>query len=99
MPSFRNPLLVLGLGIAALPLGPLAANAQKKQRDLITREEILASAKKDQDLFAAIKSLRPRFLDPPRGVHSLNVGASVDQGPHLPAMRGAGQTEGVEAVL
>lgn len=64
-------------GVAALAvagglmfLAPAAGVAQKKQRDLITREEILSSSKKDQDLFQVIRALRPHFLLPPRGVRS-----------------------------
>jgi hypothetical protein len=39
---------------------PLAA--QKRDRDVITREEIQASAMKTRDLYTAIRSLRPHFL-------------------------------------
>ena len=54
-------------------IAPAAAHAQKKQRDLITREEILASAQKDADLHAAVRSLRPHFLSPPRGTRTLGM--------------------------
>jgi hypothetical protein len=47
------------------------AVAQKKQRDVITREEILNASQKDQDLLTAIKVLRPNFLQAPRGMRSL----------------------------
>jgi hypothetical protein len=50
---------------------PLAAHAQRKSRDVITREEILKSAQKDADLFTAIKVLRPHMLEAPRGLRSL----------------------------
>jgi hypothetical protein len=64
-------------GVAALVaagvlmlLAPAPGVAQKKQRDLITREEILSSSKKDQDLFQVVRALRPHFLLPPRGFRS-----------------------------
>ena len=45
--------------------------AQKRSRDLITREEIEGSPQKDQDIFQVIRSLRPHFLAPPRGVRTM----------------------------
>lgn len=62
-------LLLVGGGVAL----PEDAQAQKKQRDLITREEILESAQKNGDLYAAIRSLRPHFLQPPRGARSMGM--------------------------
>ena len=50
-----------------------AAEAQKKDRNLITREEILNSAQKDGDLYQAVRSLRPHFLNKPRGQRSMDV--------------------------
>jgi len=58
-------------GSALVAWTPAPALAQKKERDLISREEILASAQKDQDAFFLIRSLRPHFLAPPRGVRTL----------------------------
>ena len=63
-------MLTAGLMIAA----PTDAFAQKKSRDVITQEEIEKSGQKDQDLLAAIRSLRPHFLEPPRGVRSMGNG-------------------------
>jgi len=54
-------------------LNPHTVSAQKKQRDLITREELAASAPDRQDLYSAIKSLRPHFLQPPRGVRTMGA--------------------------
>ena len=54
---------------------PTEAAAQKKQRDLITREEILNSAQKNGDLFQVIRGLRPHFLLTPRGVRNTRGGA------------------------
>lgn len=50
-----------------------AAQAQKKDRNLITREEIMASSQKDGDLHQAIRSLRPHFLAKPRGQRTMDV--------------------------
>jgi len=60
--------LTAGLALASAPSG---ARAQKKQRDVITRAEILNSTLKDQDLLAVIKVLRPHFLKAARGPLSL----------------------------
>jgi hypothetical protein len=60
---------------AVLAATPAQAFAQKKQRDVITREEIEKSSQKDLDLFTAIKAIRPSFLEPPRGSRSLGGGA------------------------
>ena len=49
------------------------ALAQKRQRDLITRGELAASAQKGQDVYQAIRSLRPHFLAPPRGNRTLGA--------------------------
>jgi hypothetical protein len=57
-----------------LALSPGEAGAQKKNRDVITREEILNSPQKDQDILQVIRSLRPHFLAPPRGTRSLGGG-------------------------
>jgi hypothetical protein len=61
-------LLIVG---SCLMLAPSPSFAQKKQRDVISREEIQSSAQKDQDLLAVIRGLRPHFLAPPRGVRSM----------------------------
>lgn len=62
-------LLVLALVLVATV--PSAAHAQKKSRDLITRDEVLKSAQVNDNLYVAIKALRPNFLEAPRGVRSL----------------------------
>jgi hypothetical protein len=59
------------LAVLAVVAAPGVASAQKKQRDVITREEILKSAQADGDLFTAIKVLRPHMLETPRGNRSL----------------------------
>jgi len=44
---------------------------QARDRDVITREELVESAQKNQDLLKAVKSLRSHFLRPPPGVRSM----------------------------
>ena len=67
----RIGLTVTAVAAALLSFSPEAAAAQKKSRDVITLEEIEKSGQKEQDLFAVIRSLRPHFLEPPRGVRSI----------------------------
>jgi hypothetical protein len=68
---------VLAVALAVVAAAPSAASAQKRQRDLITRAEIL-KAHEDQDLFVAVKALRPHFLVPPRGLRTLG-GAPIGE--------------------
>lgn len=44
---------------------------QARDRDVITRAELVESAQKNQDLLKAVKSLRSHFLRPPPGVRSM----------------------------
>lgn len=67
-----SALLVVGALIAVTPTDVFA---QKKQRDVITNEEIAASGQRDLDLLQAIKALRPHFFEGPRGARSLGGGA------------------------
>jgi hypothetical protein len=63
--------------------------APKRQRDLITRVEIL-KAHEDQDLFVAIKALRPHFLIPPRGVRTLGYAPLSDVAVYVDGIRQIG---------
>lgn len=66
---------VIVLAAAALVATPDDASAQKKkQRDLITQEEIEKGGQVDRDLGSAIRSLRPHFLAPPRGIRTMGAG-------------------------
>jgi hypothetical protein len=56
--------------VAWLAFLPAQADAQKRQRDRITREEILASPLKELDLYQLIRNMRPHFLETPRGARS-----------------------------
>jgi len=66
---------------AALAVLPAEAAAQKRQRDLITRAEIEASPKRSSDVLQLVRSLRPHFLEAPRGVRGVQFegGARADQ--------------------
>jgi hypothetical protein len=57
----------------AIMLAPQELSAQKKQRDVITREEILQSSHKELDLHRAVRSLRPHFLAAPRGQRTMGA--------------------------
>lgn len=63
-------LMLVAAGAVTVPAG---LSAQKRQRDVITREELSNSGQKDQDIYAAIRSLRPHFLAPPRGVRTMGA--------------------------
>lgn len=63
------------LAAVALGVAPGDAAAQKKkQRDVITLEEIESGGQRDRDLGSAIRSLRPHFLAPPRGIRTMGAG-------------------------
>jgi hypothetical protein len=68
---------MLSLLAAAALLAPAPAQAQKppkKDRDLITREELLEAEAKSPDLYQAVKRLRPHFITVlNRGPHSTGV--------------------------
>ena len=76
MTRIRSGVTALVLWVGALGMAPAVAHAQRKDRDLITREEIENSAQKDQDIYAVIRSLRPHFLAPARGVRTLGNSSS-----------------------
>ena len=72
MRTTRFVMTALLIGAAVTSASPRTLSAQQKRsRDLITREEIEASAQKDQDIYAVIRALRPHFLAPARGVRTL----------------------------
>ena len=67
--------LALLLAGAFLVAAPSSSFAQKKQRDVITNDEIAKSGSKDLDLLSAIKALRPHFMEMPRGARTLGGSA------------------------
>ena len=70
----RLAVTALALVTAGFGLVPADAVAQKRERDKITREEILNSSQKERDLLVVIRGLRPHFVAPPRGVRSMGGG-------------------------
>ena len=52
---------------AIVACGPSLRNYGSRERDVISTEELLSSTHATSDLYAAIQSLRPHFLAPPRG--------------------------------
>ena len=67
----------LTFALAAVTLCTVSTDAaaqKKKQRDVITQEEIKDGGQLDRDLGSAIRSLRPHFLAPPRGVRTMGAG-------------------------
>ena len=66
----RHGLILLAIA-ASLAGAPGDLSAQKRQRDILTSEEIQASAVKSGTLHAVIRSLRPHFLAQARGVRTL----------------------------
>jgi hypothetical protein len=57
------------LAVAALGCGQPAHGAPTpRDRDLLTHEEIVSAAREGSDLYEALQSLRPHFLEPPLGV-------------------------------
>ena len=77
------------LAAASLAVSPADSLAQKRQRDVLTADEIQNSAVKTADLHRAIRSLRPHFLTPARGVRTL--GNSIAE-PLAVYVNGARQT-------
>jgi hypothetical protein len=71
MTRLRSGAAALILAGAWLALTPCESVAQKRQRDRITREEILSSPHRDVDIYQVIRGLRPHFLEPPPGVRTL----------------------------
>lgn len=78
----RSAGLALLVAAGWLALAPSQAAGQeqqeqkekKKQRDVIARWEIEASPKRSGTIIELIKSLRPHFLEAPRGVRQTGVG-------------------------
>lgn len=67
-----NALTTATIVCAALPITWVSnAEAQKRQRDVITEQELKPSGDKAQDLYQAVRALRPHFLQPPRGNRSM----------------------------
>lgn len=68
----RTGLVVIATIAALLPSD---ASAQKRQRDRIQRDEIIASPHRDLDLYQVIRTMRPHFLEGARGVRTMGGGS------------------------
>lgn len=73
MTVIRSGTLALLVAGTAMTLTSSHAFAQKKQRDLITRAEIESSPKRADYIYDVIRSLRPHFLEAPRGVRRSSI--------------------------
>ena len=71
MMTLRSDVVGLLTAAALVALAPAESLAQKRNRDRITRQEILSSPHRDLDVYQVIRSLRPHFLSRPPGVRTL----------------------------
>lgn len=78
MSSFRDAWLAVATAAALSPFAAAPAEAQKRDRDRITREELESSAQKSTDLYRAIRSLRAHMLSGSRGVRSMGIERGAD---------------------
>jgi hypothetical protein len=73
MALLRGGALALVSAGAWLVLAPSQAQGQKRQKDLIAREEIESSPKRSDYIYDVIRSARPHFLEAPRGVRRTGI--------------------------
>ncbi|MFN2324355.1 MAG: hypothetical protein ABR551_00555 [Gemmatimonadales bacterium] len=76
-------LTALVAAMLLVTLAPGEAEGQRKERDRITREELEQFHENRSDLFRAIRSLRPHFVQGSRGSRSIGGGAMVATRPIL----------------
>lgn len=62
---------------------PTVAEGQRKERNLISKEELEQFQENRGDLFRAVRSLRPHFVQGSRGTRSFGGGAMVATRPIL----------------
>lgn len=73
MRTMRTGLAGTFAAIALLGYTPQNADAQRRDRDLITRDELVQSSQKNADLYQAVRSLRSHFVQGSRGPRSLGL--------------------------
>jgi hypothetical protein len=95
MTNRRSIFAMLLIVVACAAAAPSDAMGQKRQRDRISREEILNSPHKDLDLYQVVRALRPHFLEPPPGVRTL--GGSYGPSPVAVYVDGTRET-GIDAL-
>ncbi len=80
--------LLASVSFGALLIPTLQAQGKpKKDRDLITRDELLEAADKSPDLYQAVKRLRPNFLTVlNRGPSSVGIKPGANGGPPCDAV-------------
>jgi len=88
-------MLRLGLAFALAStacssFGPPQQPSPQSQRNILTREEILASTANQGDLLDAIHSLRPTFLAKPHSVFAGNAAAAVPLAVYIDRIRQSG---------
>lgn len=71
--ALLGSLAALVVATTSLAVAPTHAEAQRRDRDLITRDELVQSSQKSTDLYQAVRSLRSHFLQGPRGPRSINA--------------------------
>ena len=89
--TIRVGAMTMLLGAASLAVTPADSFAQKRQRDVLTQEEIEASPVHAADLHRAIRSLRPHFLTPARGVRTLGNSIQEPLAVYLNGARQSGE--------
>jgi hypothetical protein len=93
MRSFRASFAIAAAWVAFAPDAALG----QRRRDVITREEIEQSPKAREDLYQVIRSLRPHFLAPPRGVRRMDMDRSAQAGAAVYV--GRNHLGGIDAML
>lgn len=76
-------LVTLVAAMLLVGLMPIGAEGQQRERNRITREELEQFQENRSDLFRAIRSLRPHFVQGSRGTRSMGGGAMVATRPIL----------------
>lgn len=84
-PVLRATLLILGFGMVASSVLQ-AQKPPKKERNRISREELVQAAERYSILYDAIRNLRPHFLQVnARGVRTTGIGSSGAGAGSIPA--------------
>jgi hypothetical protein len=83
MTRVLNGLVTVVAATLLIGLIPGEAEGQRKERNRITKEELEQFHENRSDLFRAIRSLRPHFVQGSRGTRSVGGGAMVATRPIL----------------
>jgi hypothetical protein len=86
----RFGLALMVASAACSTLGPPRNPAPQSQRNILTRDEILASTANQGDLLDAIHSLRPTFLARPHSAYAGNSSAAVPLAVYVDRIRQSG---------